>query len=185
MAFLMARSGLCLLALAIALGAFGAHGLESMVTDERLVTWETAVRYQAWLSLVLIGLGLSRLSQARWVFPLLVSGMCILLALAVALGAFGAHGLESMVTDERLVTWETAVRYQAWLSLVLIGLGLSRLSQTRWVFPLLVSGMCIFSGSLYLLVLLDLPILGAITPIGGVLMMIGLVLAAVSLKPQS
>jgi uncharacterized membrane protein YgdD (TMEM256/DUF423 family) len=77
MAFLMARSGLCLLALAIALGAFGAHGLESMVTDERLVTWETAVRYQAWLSLVLIGLGLSRLSQARWVFPLLVSGMCI------------------------------------------------------------------------------------------------------------
>jgi uncharacterized membrane protein YgdD (TMEM256/DUF423 family) len=45
--------------------------------------------------------------------------------------------------------------------------------------------MCIFSGSLYLLVLLDLPILGAITPIGGVLMMIGLVLAAVSLKPQS
>ena len=77
MAFLMARSGLCLLALAIALGAFGAHGLESMVTDERLVTWETAERYQAWLSLVLIGLGLSRLSQARWVFPLLVSGMCI------------------------------------------------------------------------------------------------------------
>jgi len=112
------------------------------------------------------------------------SGLC-LLALAIALGAFGAHGLESMVTDEQLVTWETAVRYQAWLSLVLIGLGLSRLSQARWVFPLLVSGMCIFSGSLYLLVLLDLPILGAITPIGGVLMMIGLVLAAVSLKPQS
>src|SRR5210317_2021292 len=112
------------------------------------------------------------------------SGLC-LLALAIALGAFGAHGLEFMVTDERLVTWETAVRYQAWLSLVLIGLGLSRLSQARWVFPLLVSGMCIFSGSLYLFVLLDLPILGAITPIGGVLMMIGLVLAAVSLKPQS
>lgn len=57
MAFLMARSGLCLLALAIALGAFGAHGLESIVTEERLVAWKTAVRYQVWLSLVLIGAG--------------------------------------------------------------------------------------------------------------------------------
>ena len=112
------------------------------------------------------------------------SGLC-LLALAIALGAFGAHGLESIVTEGRLVIWETAVRFQAWMSLVLIGLGLSCLSQARWVFPLLVLGMLIFSGSLYLLVLFDLPILGAITPIGGVFMMAGLVVAAVSLKPQS
>ena len=112
------------------------------------------------------------------------SGLC-LLALAIALGAFGARGLESIVTEGRLVIWETAVRFQAWMSLVLIGLGLSCLSQARWVFPLLVLGMLIFSGSLYLLVLFDLPILGAITPIGGVFMMAGLVVAAVSLKPQS
>jgi uncharacterized membrane protein YgdD (TMEM256/DUF423 family) len=108
-----------------------------------------------------------------------------LLAFAIALGAFGAHGLESVVTEERLMAWETAVRYQAWLGLVLVGLGLSSLRFARWVFPLLVAGTFIFSGSLYLLVLIDLPVLGAITPIGGVLMMGGLVLAAVSLKPQA
>ena len=108
-------------------------------------------------------------------------GLC-LLAFTIALGAFGAHGLQPMITEERLLTWENAVRYQAWLSLVLIGLGLSRLSFSRWVFPLLISGTFIFSGSLYLLVLLDLPILGTITPAGGLLLLVGLVVAAVSLK---
>lgn len=114
-------------------------------------------------------------------FLILRTGLC-LLALAIALGAFGAHGLESLVTEERLATWETAVRYQAWLSLLLVGLGLSRLQISNWVFPLLLAGTVIFSGSLYLLVLLDLSILGAITPIGGVLMISGIVLAALSLK---
>ena len=59
MALLMTRTGLVFLTLAVICGAFGAHGLESMVTEEGLETWETAVRYQAWMSLLMVGLGVS------------------------------------------------------------------------------------------------------------------------------
>ena len=106
----------------------------------------------------------------------------VFLALAIICGAFGAHGLESMVTEERLETWETAVRYQAWMSLLMVGLGLSSFRVSSWVFWLVYSGVLIFSGSLYVLVLLDLGILGAVAPVGGALMIAGLLLSAISLK---
>ena len=111
----------------------------------------------------------------------------ILLALSVALGAFGAHGLESMVTEKRIETWNTAVRYQAWMSLLLVIFGAARLQCARFVIPLIGLGILIFSGSLYALVLFDLGALGAITPIGGVLIIVGLVSAAwtVRMHPPS
>jgi len=103
-----------------------------------------------------------------------------LLALAVILGAFGAHGLKAMVTPDRLETWDTAVRYHVWMSLLLIALSGSSFQFSSWAYRLIVVGLLIFSGSLYLLVILDVGLLGAITPIGGVLMITGIVIAALT-----
>jgi uncharacterized membrane protein YgdD (TMEM256/DUF423 family) len=93
-------------------------------------------------------------------------------ATAVAAGAFGAHGLQSHVTPERLETWRTAANYQLLHAVALLALSLS---PTPRPLPsrLFLAGTLIFSGSLYALVLLDLPILGAITPIGGVCFILG------------
>ncbi len=105
---------------------------------------------------------------------LLLSGS-ILAALGVALGAFGAHGLKSMVSPEMLNTFETAARYQMYHSFGLLLAGLAaRTSQPElagkfrlvgWLFGI---GVLLFCGSLYLLILLNAPWLGAVTPFGGV-----------------
>nr|WP_305909290.1 DUF423 domain-containing protein [Methylomarinum sp. Ch1-1]MDP4522191.1 DUF423 domain-containing protein [Methylomarinum sp. Ch1-1] len=92
---------------------------------------------------------------------------------AVAMGAFGAHGLKQLLTAEMLAVYQTAVTYQMWHAL---GLGLiavcSRASPAstllRWAGWLMFTGILLFSGSLYLLVLLKLKWLGMITPLGGV-----------------
>ena len=99
-------------------------------------------------------------------------------AAAVALGAFGAHGLEDLVTADRLATWETASRYHLVHAVVLLvlALALGVSSTTRWAiwpFRLILTGTLVFATSLYGLVLFDKPILGAITPIGGVLLISG------------
>jgi uncharacterized membrane protein YgdD (TMEM256/DUF423 family) len=95
----------------------------------------------------------------------------------VALGAFGAHGLRSRLSSEMLAVFETGVRYQMYHALALLALGaLSPLIQGRlaviagWAFTV---GIAIFSGSLYILALTDIRILGAITPLGGVAFLIG------------
>ena len=90
-------------------------------------------------------------------------------ALAVALGAFGAHALAEAVTPERLATWRTASSYHLAHALALavtaIGVRLGwRLDLAGMLFLV---GTIVFCGSLYTLVLLDLPVLGAIAPIGG------------------
>ncbi len=94
--------------------------------------------------------------------------------MAVAAGAFGAHGLRNSVTPERLDVFKTAAHYQlihAVALLVVSMLGDSPLVRVAgWCF---VGGVGVFSGSLYLLVLLNVPWLGAITPIGGVLLLAG------------
>ena len=96
---------------------------------------------------------------------------------AVALGAFGAHMLKTIVTPERLATWQTAIDYQMFHTIALLLILVlqhqtpsKRLSQIAVCFVL---GVVIFSGSLYALVLTNTPWLGAITPIGGVLMIAG------------
>jgi uncharacterized membrane protein YgdD (TMEM256/DUF423 family) len=105
----------------------------------------------------------------------------VLALLAVAFGAFGAHALKDIVTPERLQTFETGVRYQMYHALALLVMSVLPLKNYRAAWFLLI-GTIIFSGSLYLLVLLDVAIFGAITPIGGVLQIVGWVLLFFSFK---
>lgn len=96
----------------------------------------------------------------------------ILGALAVAAGAFGAHALEGRVTPDRLDTWHTAATYHLLHAVALLAVSLAPVPR-RLTSLLFVGGILIFSGSLYTLVLLDMPILGAITPVGGVCFIAG------------
>lgn len=99
-------------------------------------------------------------------------------ALAVALGAFGAHALRRRITPERLAAFETGVRYQLFhaLGLVLVGSGAAWLPVNGWLTAcgwLWVAGIGLFSGSLYLLVLTDRRAWAMFTPFGGVLLIVG------------
>ena len=96
-------------------------------------------------------------------------------ALSVVLGAFGAHGLENHLPPESLALWETAVHYQALhaVAVILFGLFAERHtchSLAAWCF---LAGAAVFSGTLYALALGGPRWLGAITPIGGTLLIIG------------
>jgi uncharacterized membrane protein YgdD (TMEM256/DUF423 family) len=102
--------------------------------------------------------------------------------LAVALGAFGAHGLRERLASDMLAIFEVGVRYQMYhaLALLAVGLALERsvagsLQAAGWCF---VAGTLIFSGSLYLLALTGQRWLGAITPLGGVAFLAGWALLA-------
>lgn len=100
----------------------------------------------------------------------------LLAAVAVALGAFGAHGLRARLDPAMLANFETGVRYQMYAALALMVLGTQAGQHRAPIFLLL--GALIFSVSLYILSISGMRWLGAITPIGGVLMIAGLVLAA-------
>lgn len=101
----------------------------------------------------------------------------ILGAIAVAAGAFGAHGLEGRVPPRRIDTFETGVRLLMAHVPVLLIVALMRERfeprALKWSASLLVAGTIVFSGSLFALVLFDLPWLGAVTPIGGVSLIAG------------
>lgn len=104
--------------------------------------------------------------------------------MAVACGAFGAHGLRDRVEPRMLEIFETGSRYQMYHALALLAVawlsarqGGSAIQAAGWCFAL---GACVFSGSLYLLVLLDQRWLGAITPIGGVGLLAGWALLGVA-----
>ena len=101
----------------------------------------------------------------------------LLIAIGVCAGAFGAHGLKGLVTPERLEVFKTASTYQITMSIVLLLLTMDA-EKPKGVLYLLLAGILIFSSSLYLLVLLDIPILGAVTPIGGIAIIMSLLLAA-------
>ncbi|MFJ7744956.1 DUF423 domain-containing protein [Peribacillus sp. NPDC097295] len=92
--------------------------------------------------------------------------------IAVALGAFGAHGLEGKIPDKYLATWNTAVDYQMFhaAGLLVIGLLAGKISSPliNWSGWLMFIGILIFSGSLFILSVTQIKVLGAITPIGGV-----------------
>lgn len=106
-----------------------------------------------------------------------------LVGLAVALGAFGAHTLADLVTEARLATFETAVRYQAYHGLGLIGLAAlsPRGRVAAAAAPFLIVGTLVFAGSLYALVAGAPSWLGAVAPVGGVLLVVGWALAAYQL----
>jgi uncharacterized membrane protein YgdD (TMEM256/DUF423 family) len=101
--------------------------------------------------------------------------------LAVALGAFGAHGLTSRVSADLLTVWQTAVLYHLAhaLGLLLVGLLAPHLpvKAAGWT---LFAGIVLFSGSLYLLVLTGIRPLGMITPLGGVAFLAGWLLLVLS-----
>ena len=100
---------------------------------------------------------------------LVVAGL--LLALATACGAFGAHALRAQLAPERLQVWETAVRYQFLQALGLLGVGLALRSldveALRLAAQLLLAGVVLFCGSLYALSLGAPRPLGILTPLGG------------------
>jgi uncharacterized membrane protein YgdD (TMEM256/DUF423 family) len=100
--------------------------------------------------------------------------------LAVGLGAFGAHGLRSIATEQGLAWWETAARYQLFHAVAMVLLGL--LQQQRPGGD--AAGLCffggsaLFSGTLYAMALGAPRWLGAVTPVGGLGMMLGWLLLA-------
>jgi uncharacterized membrane protein YgdD (TMEM256/DUF423 family) len=100
------------------------------------------------------------------------------LAAAVALGAFGAHALKGQLGADMLATYQTAVQYHFWHALGLLGVGalMLRFADARALAAvawLLIAGLLLFSGSLYLLALTGATWLGAVTPLGGVAFIAG------------
>ena len=95
----------------------------------------------------------------------------VLLAIATACGAFGAHALKAQLPPQRLEVWEVAVRYQFFQALGLLGVGLTLrvldAAPLRAAAALIVSGVVLFSGSLYALALGAPRALGVLTPLGG------------------
>jgi len=112
--------------------------------------------------------------------------------LAVMLGAFAAHGLKAMLDAQQLALFETAARYQMYHALALLVVGLLATSRefSRNLLKLaclaFITGIILFSGSLYLLALSDVRWLGAITPLGGMALLAGWLATIVAvLKPVS
>ena len=103
-----------------------------------------------------------------------------LLALAVALGAFGAHGLKSQLSTDMLQTYKTGVDYHFYHALGLLLIGILAVSfpseLIKWSAILLTAGIILFSGSLYVLAVSGIKWLGAITPIGGLSFIAGWIL---------
>lgn len=103
------------------------------------------------------------------------------IAVAIILGAFGAHALKERISSERLVSFETGVKYQMYHGLALLALAslLEKWSfNFRTPFNLLIAGTMMFSLSIYGLALQDLlgmslTFLGPITPLGGSLLIVG------------
>lgn len=114
--------------------------------------------------------------------PALISG-ALLAAVAVILGAFGAHALKEVLAPEQLITFETGVRYQMYHSIALLFTGIIYASfpfkQVKLAYGFFIAGIALFSGSLYVLTLLKmngevgLGGVGIITPFGGLCFIIG------------
>ncbi len=104
----------------------------------------------------------------------------IFLILAVAIGAFGAHGLKSHLSDEMLMIFKTGVEYHFYHALGLLMVGILSMSMPsgyiKWSAIFLSAGIILFSGSLYALATTGIKGLGAITPIGGLSFIAGWVL---------
>lgn len=108
---------------------------------------------------------------------LVVTG-ATLAALGVILGAFGAHALKARIGLQELGWWQTAVQYQMWHALGVLGLGLAGPGWGRLPAWLLAAGAVVFSGTLYAMALGAPHWLGAVTPLGGLAMIAGWLLLA-------
>ncbi|MBV9506025.1 MAG: DUF423 domain-containing protein [Acidobacteriia bacterium] len=109
------------------------------------------------------------------------------LALGVILGAFGAHALRDRLDASSRSIYETAVMYHFFhaLGVLIVSLmpksGLLTQSQASWICGLLSAGIVLFSGSLYGLAVTRIPVLGAITPVGGLSFIAGWLMLAIVL----
>lgn len=106
--------------------------------------------------------------------------------LAVMIGAFGAHGLKGRITTDLMAIFQTGVQYHFYhaLALLLVGilmLQFPQLTLLKFSGWLLVAGMVIFSGSLYVMALTGIKWLGAITPIGGMAFISGWLTMAIAI----
>ena len=104
--------------------------------------------------------------------------------LAVALGAFGAHGLEGRISEKSIAIWEKAVHYQMFHTTALLVTGLlmlkyqaTSLTAAGWAFFI---GIVIFSGSLYIYATTSIKAFAIVTPLGGVSFLIGWVLLGIA-----
>jgi len=102
--------------------------------------------------------------RSRFLFIAAMAGF-----IGVAMGAFGAHALKSQLSGQLLDVYKTAVSYQMYHALALALIAVLPSSRLlRWAGWLLVAGILLFSGSLYLLAIFNISWLGMITPFGGV-----------------
>lgn len=117
----------------------------------------------------------------------LISG-AVLGILSIVLGAFGAHALKQVLSEERLSSFEVGVRYQMYaaITLLIIGFHLDFSSSIEnWAYYGLFWGCILFSGSIYILSFKDLlkfnmKFIGPITPLGGLLMIVGWLMLLIS-----
>lgn len=117
------------------------------------------------------------MATSKQSFPVIIAIGAVSALLAVAIGAFGAHGLEPYLKKiGRADTFETAARYQMYHSLALVGIGIlievwrgqdARVKPLRMAGYWMLFGILVFSGSLYILCLTDVPKWGMVTPLGG------------------
>ena len=105
----------------------------------------------------------------------------VLILIGIILGAFGAHSLKKVVDSSQVLSFETGVRYQIYhgFALIILGVNADRLLiNSKWVIRFILLGVAVFSLSIYLMVMqgpmgLSLKFLGPITPIGGLLIVLG------------
>ncbi|HEU4532055.1 MAG TPA: DUF423 domain-containing protein [Steroidobacteraceae bacterium] len=115
-----------------------------------------------------------------------LAAAALLIALATLLGAFGSHSLQGRITPDRLDVWRTAVDYHFLHALGLLGLGLlidrhPASGLLRTAAGLVLAGLLIFSGTIYLSVLGAPRWINFVTPVGGLMLMLAWALAAVAL----
>lgn len=111
----------------------------------------------------------------------------ILIVFAIILGAFGAHSLKEILEPEKLISFETGVRYQMYhgLALLIVGFNEDKFrSDIRWFYYLILAGVVLFSFSIYFLAIQDvlgvkLGFLGPVTPLGGLSLIAGWVVLSI------
>jgi uncharacterized membrane protein YgdD (TMEM256/DUF423 family) len=116
----------------------------------------------------------------------------VLITISILLGAFGAHGLKSIVSSEKLISFETGVKYQMYqgLAFIIIGLNYSTINFINpWFYRLGLVGILLFSGSIYFLTITDLThlpklIFIPLTPIGGGLLITSWLFLFISILKQ-
>ena len=111
-----------------------------------------------------------------------------LIALATVLGAYGAHALKAHLSQDKLLVYETAVRYHFIHALGLLAIGVLLRSldseMLRWSAKLVLAGIILFSGSLYWLTFGAPRVVGVVTPIGGLALIAGWIVFAATMWRQ-